>query len=172
MTRITGPKDAIRFFKPRLKADTEEFWAVALNTDKVVVAATCLFRGTVDHCLFHARDVFRFGCVHNASSIIVAHNHPSGSPQPSEEDLRVTRQLITAAEVIGIPVVDHIIVGKRKCLSFIEARLLPAISGPASPNGRESDQYSLFGFAESFEHQSRPDSDRAELHSRDRKHPG
>ena len=119
--KITTPKKAFQFFRPRLCGEVEEFWVAALNSDKDVVAAACLFRGTVDHCLFHPRDVFRFACVHNASSIVVAHNHPSGSVRPSVEDLGVTGQLLQAALLMEVPLVDHLILGGgTKYYSFLE----------------------------------------------------
>lgn len=89
--------------------DVEEFWALALGPQKDLLASKMLFRGTVDSCLVHPRDIFRFACDANASSILVAHNHPSGELRPSNEDLRFTRQLIAAAALMDIPVVDHLI---------------------------------------------------------------
>ena len=92
-----------------VSSDVEEFWALALGPGKELISSKMLFRGTVDQCLAHPRDVFRFACTNNASSILVAHNHPSGELIPSLEDLRFTRQLIAAAAVMSIPLVDHVI---------------------------------------------------------------
>jgi DNA repair protein RadC len=72
-----------------------------------------LFRGTVDSCFVHPRDVFRFAIAENASSLLVAHNHPSGELIPSMEDLRFTRQLVAASALMEIPVVDHVILSSR-----------------------------------------------------------
>ncbi|MGE0529165.1 MAG: RadC family protein [Bdellovibrionales bacterium] len=119
--RITHPFHAFRFFHPRLlRAQTEEFWAAALGSDKTVLGARCLFRGTVDHCLFHPRDVFRFACLQNASALVVAHNHPGGSPRPSPQDVAVTEQLLTVALILQIPLVDHVIVARDSYYSFLE----------------------------------------------------
>lgn len=122
--RINCSEDAVRYLQPRFRADIEEFWAIALSSDKVVIAAQCLFRGTVDHCLFHPRDLFRFGCLNNASSMIVAHNHPSGEPKPSDQDIRITDQILWGAEIIQIPVVDHIILAGKNYYSFAESGIL------------------------------------------------
>jgi DNA repair protein RadC len=119
--KITSPRSAHDFFKQFLTADIEEFWAAALNSEKEPVAARCLFRGTVDHCLFHPRDVFRFACRHNASALIVAHNHPSGNAQPSPQDLRITRQLVRASSLLEVPVVDHLILAGGGYYSFLES---------------------------------------------------
>lgn len=93
-----------------MSSDVEEFWCLALGPKKEMIASKMLFRGTVDSCLAHPRDVFRFAVSSNASSVLVAHNHPSGELIPSMEDLRFTRQLVTAATLMEIPVVDHLIV--------------------------------------------------------------
>ena len=96
--KIVSPQDGFRYLQDHFPDDIEEFWAVALNAQNEVIAARCLFRGTVDACFFHPRDVFRFACLNNASSVLVAHNHPSGSVEPSIEDLRLTKQLWQAAQ--------------------------------------------------------------------------
>lgn len=106
--------------------DVEEFWIAALNADKTVIAAQCLFRGTADFCPFHPRDVFRFACRHNASTLIVAHSHPSGSVAPSKEDYAITERLMAAADLLCVPVVDHLIIGGRRYFSFLERGLLQA----------------------------------------------
>ncbi len=125
--KITTPKKAFRFFKTRLARDIEEFWVASLNSNKEVTAAACLFRGTVDECLFHPRDVFRFAVLNNASSLVVAHNHPSGDVRPSEHDIDVTGQLVASSLVLRIPVVDHLILGKgSRYYSFLEDGRLEA----------------------------------------------
>lgn len=122
------------FFRRRLRADVEEFWIATLNSDKAVTACACLFRGTVDHCLFHPRDVFRFACLHNASSMIVAHNHPSGNVEPSPEDTAITEQLLTLSLVLEVPLVDHLIISPRRYFSFLESgRLNAGLRGRPGP---------------------------------------
>lgn len=106
---------------------------MALNSEKEPVAVRCLFRGTVDQCLFHPRDVFRFACLSNASSLIVAHNHPSGNARPSQADVKITRRLIRAAAILEVPIDDHLILAGGKYFSFLEDGALSAASPRSCP---------------------------------------
>ncbi len=109
MTEITTAERAFHEIKNLVSSDVEEFWALALGPKKNLLASKMIFRGTVDSCLVHPRDIFRFACDSNASSVLVAHNHPSGDLVPSMEDLRFTRQLVRASQLMEIPIVDHLI---------------------------------------------------------------
>ena len=82
----------------------------------------CLFRGTVDACPVHPRDIFRFAIVHNASSFIIAHNHPSGDLKPSLSDLKFTKKLIRLSQTMQIPLIDHLILTKSSYCSFLDNR--------------------------------------------------
>lgn len=124
MERITNPLAAARFFRKRMSTDVEEVWAAALNAGGKVTAAQCLFRGTVDQCLAHPRDIFRFACLHNACSLVIAHNHPSGPALPSHHDLLWTQRLVDASKILMIPVSDHIVVGRKSHYSFMESGTL------------------------------------------------
>jgi DNA repair protein RadC len=85
----------------------------------------CAVRGTLDSTIVHPRDVFRIAILANAATIIVGHNHPSGSTQPSLEDVALTTRLRAAADIVGIPMADHVIVSKsRQYFSFRDAALL------------------------------------------------
>jgi DNA repair protein RadC len=128
--KITTPQQAFHYFQSRMAQASEEFWVVALNAQKRVLRESCLFRGTVDSCMFHPRDVFRFACLSNASSLLVAHNHPTGEPWPSEEDRRVTRQLLLAATLMQIEVVDHLILAHSGYYSFLQAGEITCSGGP------------------------------------------
>lgn len=133
LMNISSPVHAFHFFRRRIHREVEEFWAAALNVDKRVLAAECLFRGTVDYCPFHPRDVFRFAYRHNASSLIVAHNHPSGVALPSEHDELVTERLLLAAHLLEVSIDDHLILAGKTYFSFQEhGRLIIA----PSPSGR------------------------------------
>jgi DNA repair protein RadC len=135
--KITSPAEAFHFLRKRFRTEVEEFWALALSSEKDVIRAACLFRGTVDFCMFHPRDVFRFAYLHNAASLIVAHNHPSGSALASAEDKTVTQQLLIAAELLQVPIVDHIILGGKTYYSFLEAgELIPLPAVDPSPDGQ------------------------------------
>jgi len=92
----------------------EVFWALLLNTQKRLIGAPVeTTRGLLDSSPVHPREVFRAAVRESAAAIIVAHNHPSGNPTPSKEDVDITRRLIEAARILGIPIVDHIIIGRR-----------------------------------------------------------
>jgi DNA repair protein RadC len=107
---ITSAEKAFKSLGEAASADSEEFWILALGPKKTLLKKKMLFRGTIDSCLVHPRDVFRFACLENASSLLVAHNHPSGDLLPSLEDLRFTRQLVRAASIMEIPIIDHLII--------------------------------------------------------------
>ncbi|NJL23818.1 MAG: JAB domain-containing protein [Calothrix sp. SM1_5_4] len=136
--KITSPQSAVQFFHPRFAGvDVEEFWVAALNSVKDVTACSRLFRGSADHCLFHPRDVLRFARVNNASSFIVAHNHPSGDPRPSDEDIRITTRLTALAAIVQIPLVDHVILAPGgRYYSFLEGGALLKAKNPAWPSCR------------------------------------
>lgn len=103
-------------------ASPSEVVAVAdLNTKNVVISIRLVTKGTLDASLVHPREVFQGALINNASSIIVAHNHPSGDPTPSREDFAVTNRLEECGKTLGIDVLDHIVVGNT-CVSIMEER--------------------------------------------------
>ena len=122
--RVVSPSQAAEYLRRVMKMEVEEFWVIGCDSDRNVLASECLFRGTVDSCFFHPRDVFRFACRINASSLIVAHNHPSGNSLPSDEDFTITRELILASKILKIPISDHLIVTSREFFSFLEKGFL------------------------------------------------
>lgn len=91
----------------------ETFQVVFLNTRRRLLAVEAVSQGTLDTILVHPREVFSSAITRRASAIAIAHNHPSGDPTPSEADIKVTRDLIRAGQLLRIEVVDHIILGKR-----------------------------------------------------------
>lgn len=103
-------------------SEVEEFWVLALSPSKKLLAKQMLFRGTVDACMVHPRDVFRFAVLTNASSLIIAHNHPSGEVHPSDQDIKTTEQLIRAGRLLQIPVLDHLLLTKTQLESFARRR--------------------------------------------------
>ncbi|WP_348622643.1 JAB domain-containing protein [Paenibacillus polymyxa] len=92
--------------------DREVLGVIWLNTKNVMVGAEVVSIGSVNASIVHPREVFKSGILHNATSFIVFHNHPSGDTRPSEEDVKVTRRLSEAGELIGIELMDHIILGE------------------------------------------------------------
>jgi DNA repair protein RadC len=118
---ISNSRTAAVFFRNKTQnADVEEFWAIALNSQCQMIHAQMLFRGTVDACFTHPRDVFRFAILHNASTLIVGHNHPSGACFPSQADMQFTNKLKECGELLQIPIVDHVIVTKHEHYSFAD----------------------------------------------------
>lgn len=121
--RIRGSADAIAFCRDhfrRLMTDRaqEEFHIVSLDTKNQVIQTHGITVGTLDASLVHPREVFRAAIRDAASSILLVHNHPSGNPEPSNEDLRVTTRLESAGELLGIRVLDHIVVARDGCQSI------------------------------------------------------
>ena len=102
----------------------EQFRVLYLDRKNVLIADEQQARGTVDHVPVYPREVVRRALELNASAMILVHNHPSGDPTPSQSDITMTRQIIAAAETMGITVHDHLIVGKSRELSFRSSGLL------------------------------------------------
>jgi len=92
--------------------EVEHFQVVLLNTRRKLIKVETISQGTLDTILVHAREVFKLAIASNASAIVLAHNHPSGDPTPSEADIKVTRDLIRAGQLLKIDVLDHIILGR------------------------------------------------------------
>jgi len=93
-------------------APAEQFCVVLLNTRRRLVKVERISQGTLDTILVHARDVFRSAIASNAAAIVLVHNHPSGDPAPSEADIKVTRDLIRAGQLLKIELLDHVILGR------------------------------------------------------------
>lgn len=122
--RIRTPRDVYDRMRLRLRdLPHEEFHVLLLNTQNEVLRDVAITRGTLDASLVHPREVFRPAIMEPASSVVLVHNHPSGDPTPSPEDRSVTTQLRHAGEMVGIDVIDHVIVGEGRYVSFVEAGL-------------------------------------------------
>ncbi len=91
----------------------EHFQVVLLNTRRRLISVEKISQGTLDTILVHPREVFKTAIAAGASAIVLAHNHPSGDPTPSEADIKVTRELIRAGQLLKIEVLDHVILGRR-----------------------------------------------------------
>jgi DNA repair protein RadC len=102
----------------------EEFHVLLLNTQNEVLRNLQVTRGTLDASLVHPREVFRAAIAEAAASVILVHNHPSGDPTPSAEDRAVTRQLRSAGSIVGIEVLDHVVIGERRYVSFAESGMM------------------------------------------------
>lgn len=122
--RIRGPADVYERCAPGMRdLAQEEFRTLLLNTQHAVLRELVITRGTLDTSIVHPREVFRAAITENAAAIVLVHNHPSGDPTPSPEDRTVTGQLAEAGRLVGIPVLDHVVVGDGRYVSFVEAGL-------------------------------------------------
>jgi DNA repair protein RadC len=122
---IKDPQSVVKAIRLSIRDKAKEhFKLVILNTRNRIIAITNVSTGTLSASLVHPREVFKDAIRHSASSVVLVHNHPSGDPEPSEEDLRITRRLIDAGRIIGIEVLDHIIIGKQDFRSFKEKGLI------------------------------------------------
>ena len=105
---------------PYFNPEAECFAVLMLNTRRRVKGHQLITIGTMDSLLVHAREVFRGAIIASASAVVLMHNHPSGDPTPSAEDLALTRRLRDVGELLGIPLVDHVVVAERGCRSLAE----------------------------------------------------
>lgn len=111
--RIKSPDDVARICADIADLAQETFHVLMLNTRNCLVNRQIVTIGLVDASLVHAREVFRQAILENAATIVLAHNHPSGDPEPSEDDLVITKRLMEAGKIIGITVQDHVILGRE-----------------------------------------------------------
>jgi len=122
---IRQPTDVFDYFRDQMSLLTKEiFRVVALDTKNRIVKEQVISEGTLNASIVHPRDVFRVAIVHSAASVILLHNHPSGDPTPSQEDITLTKRLVEVGKIMEISVLDHIIIGGGKFSSMKETRLL------------------------------------------------
>ena len=111
--KISCAKDVFDYFHERLKDEKQEnFYVLILNNQNNIIKEELISKGILDSAIIHPREVFRHAIKNSAARIILVHNHPSGNPQPSQEDLEITQRLTAAGEEIDIKVLDHVILGK------------------------------------------------------------
>ena len=123
--KIRSAEDVANLIMVRFKqCETEEFKALLLNTKNEVLKQVTVASGGLDAALAMPRDVFRQAVREAASAVIVCHNHPSGDPEPSPEDIRITERLRDAAEIIGLRFLDHVVFGDNRWVSLQERGLL------------------------------------------------
>jgi len=124
-TSIRSPRDAEAVVSERLRyLEQEHFLVLLLNTKHHVLGVETVSVGGLSSSVVHPRDIFKSSIRRNAAAVILAHNHPSGDPTPSREDIAVTGRLVEAGKLLGIEVLDHIVVGDNRYISFREKSLL------------------------------------------------
>lgn len=123
--KINGMDDVVNAVKPMIADENKEFFvALYLNTKNGIIRQEVISVGSLNANIVHPREVFRTACMVSASSIIVAHNHPSGDPTPSREDIEITKKLAEAGKMMGIELLDHVIIGYDRNYGFKEAGML------------------------------------------------
>lgn len=122
---VRSPDDVADLLLPDLiDAKREHFLAVLLNKRNQVLKVVTVSVGTLDASLVHPREVFREAIASSAAAVIVAHNHPSGDPSPSDEDRGLTQRLVDSGKLLGIPVLDHLILGDDRYVSLKQQGLM------------------------------------------------
>ena len=119
--QLTSPRMVAEYLLPQYgNRRVEQFGVVLLDTKQRVLRTTVLSIGTLDASIVHPREVFREAVAGGAASIVLFHNHPSGDPEPSSEDTRLTARLVEAGVLMGITVLDHVILGDARYFSYRE----------------------------------------------------
>ncbi|MFC3040020.1 DNA repair protein RadC [Virgibacillus xinjiangensis] len=118
---IRSPEDGADYVMEEMRSlNQEHFVVLFLNTKNQIIHRQTIFIGSLNASIVHPREVFREAVKRSAASLIVAHNHPSGDPSPSQEDIHVTRRLAESGKMIGIELLDHLVIGDRKFVSLKE----------------------------------------------------
>jgi DNA repair protein RadC len=123
--KISGPKDSANILKDFIGENDREALAVlTLDTKNKITSITIASVGSLNSSIVHPREVFKTAILSNAASIIIGHNHPSGDPSPSKEDISITSRLKECGKILGIELLDHIIIGDdNKYISLKEKGL-------------------------------------------------
>ncbi len=123
--KISSPRDvSALLINEMANLNQEVFKLILLNTKNIVISTKDIFKGTLNSSVVHPREVFKEAVQRGSANIIVCHNHPSGDPTESSDDVRVTKIFARAGEVMGIPVLDHIIIGDGIYVSLLEKGIL------------------------------------------------
>lgn len=122
---IRGPDDVVSVLGRKLQHEQREhFLVILINARHEVLGKETISIGSLKASIVHPREVFKPATLQSAASVVLVHNHPSGDPEPSEEDLSITRRLVEAGELIGVSVLDHVIVAGRGVVSLRARQLI------------------------------------------------
>lgn len=123
--QVSSPKEMYEFMRRRARRlDRECVWRIDLDSRRQVLGWEIVSMGTLSASLIHPREVFKGSLLNNAAGIALVHNHPSGDPSPSAEDREATRRVQRAGELLGVPLVDHLIIADMAYFSFRESGML------------------------------------------------
>lgn len=122
---IRGPDDVVAVVGRKLRTEQREhFLVLLLNARHEVLSREIVSIGSLNASIVHPREVFKPAVVASAASIVLVHNHPSGDPEPSEEDLSITKRLVKVGDLLGIAVLDHVVIARRGVVSLRSRQLL------------------------------------------------
>ena len=107
---VKGCEDVFEYFQFLAHKEVEEVWVMLLNCQNGIIGTKMVSRGTVSRSMTSPREILNYAVKHMASGIILVHNHPAGSVEPSKDDIEVTRKMIEAGEIINVPLIDHVII--------------------------------------------------------------
>ena len=123
--KISSPKEIAEIFIPLLRDELKEkFIVVCLNSANRIIKQETISIGNLNSSVVHPREIFKVAIDSSAANIILIHNHPSGNPDPSNEDISITKKIAESGKILDIPVFDHIIIAGNTYTSFVEKRLL------------------------------------------------
>ncbi|MET0516673.1 MAG: DNA repair protein RadC [Nitrospiraceae bacterium] len=128
--RVTSSADLFTHFHPRLRNLRHEiFTIVLLDAKNAIIREAVVSEGTLTHSIVHPREVFQLAIRESAASIILLHNHPSGDPMPSQEDRLLTTRLTAGGQLLGIRVLDHLVIGDGRYVSFADQGWIEPAAG-------------------------------------------
>ena len=121
ITAITCPEDVYDYAAPIIGDKDKEYFAVILtNVKNVILSMPIISIGSLTASVVHPREVFKEAVKNSAAAIIMVHNHPSGNPEPSPDDINLTRRMVAVGKMMDIPVLDHVIIGNNRYASLKE----------------------------------------------------
>jgi DNA repair protein RadC len=123
--KVTSPQEIADIFIPLLRDDNKEkFIVVCLSSSNKIIKHETISIGNLNSSVVHPREIFKVAIDCASASIILIHNHPSGNPEPSNEDIRITKKIVESGKILDIPVFDHLIIAGETYTSFVEKRLV------------------------------------------------
>jgi DNA repair protein RadC len=123
--KITSPEDIAKIFIPILRDEIKEnFIVICLNSANRIIKYEVISIGNLNSSIVHPREVFKVAIDNNSANLVILHNHPSGNPEPSKEDIQITKRLVDAGKLMDIQIFDHIIIAGEKFTSLVEMRFI------------------------------------------------